>query len=137
MKKRTIVWWAATTILMCVAGALGFVSGFFVVGLQFTNDMVLRTHCDILQNESLILGKLSDSTDVIQLAKAVKLNGDFSKSFIINCASSDVYKQNWFTQNRNLYGGPPTKERVTEAIASWKKAEKKLHKLGNPNIELK
>ena len=137
MKRRIIVWWAATIILMCVAGALGFVGGFFVVGLQYANDSVLRTHCDILQNESLILGKLSDSTDVMQLAKAVELNNDSLESFIINCASSDGYKQNWFTQNWDLYGGPPTKERVTEAIASWKKAEKKLHKLGNPNVELK
>ena len=77
-------------------------------GLQYANDMVVRTHCDILLLQSV---SFLNSSDIASLIDKVEEN--------CNCLASLIAVN-------KPYSPEDTKKNISEALEKWEKAKRKL-----------
>ena len=99
-------------ILSCIATGIICASAGYVIaycrGLQHANDMVVRTHCNILILQSV---SFLNSSDVVSVINKVKENCETSASII--------------TINKP-FSPNDTKKNISEALEQWEKAKRKL-----------
>jgi hypothetical protein len=103
--RKNLILSCITTGIICVSA--GFLVG-YCRGLQYANDMVVKTHCGILLLQSVSYLK---SSDVASLIDKVEENGDYSASLIAA---------------NKTYSPEETKKNISEALEKWEKAKRKI-----------
>lgn len=104
MRKHLILSFIFSGIIF---GSAGYLLA-YCRGLQNANDMVVRTHCDILLLQSI---SFLNSSDVANFIDKVEENCDFSASLIAA---------------NKTYSPEETKKNISEALEKWEKAKRKL-----------
>ena len=104
MRKHLILSFIATGI---ICGSAGYVIA-YCRGLQYANDMVVKTHCDILLLQAV---PILNSSDVSSVINKVKESCESSASLIAvnKPISPDDIKKN-----------------ISGALEKWEKAKRKL-----------
>ncbi|MHC4086984.1 MAG: hypothetical protein ACYSU3_22220 [Planctomycetota bacterium] len=104
MRKHLILSFIVSGIIF---GSVGYVTA-YIRGLQYANDMVVRTHCDILLLQSV---SFLNSSDVASLIDKVEEN--------CNCSASLI------AANKPL-SPEETKKNISEALEKWEEAKRKF-----------
>ena len=104
MRKHLILSFIFSGIIF---GSAGYLLA-YCRGLQNANDMVIRTHCDILLLQSI---SILNSSNVASFINKVEENCDFSASLIAA---------------NKPYSPEDTKNNISEALEKWEKAKRRI-----------
>lgn len=119
MKKRVLVFWIVSIVLIAISGGLGYITA-YVQGLLKVNDMHVRTYCHVLLLESLTLSREVDSSGTAGLINAAEQNCGSWASFI---------------RVNEPYCSPDTKIRIAEALEAWEKAKRNLEEIRSLHVK--
>jgi hypothetical protein len=104
MRKNLILSFIVSGIIF---GSIGYLVA-YCRGLRYANDMVMRTHCEVLILQSV---SYLNSSDVASLIDKVEENG--------NCLASILaVNETYFPED--------IKKNISEALEKWEKAKRKL-----------
>jgi len=119
MGKKKVVLSLLIGLSMVIVGMIGYILGYYVKGMAYATNEVLRTYSSILFLDSLAFDKLPKSCSVAELIDTIESNEELCVSVI---RGHEPYSEEFSIL-------PATQEKMVQALQQWEKAKKKLHEL--------
>jgi len=121
MKRQTLVLVGGVITIMIISSVGGYVAGYYVEGMEHTNETVVNHYCYELIYESGVLISLKDNCGLVEFIEAVERMCDSRASFI---------------RNNKRFMSEQTQNRITEALKAWEKAKDKLQEIRTAKDEI-
>ena len=109
--KKIVIKIICICICLAISLFIGFVIGYFVEGMTYTNETVVRHYTGILHYESGAIISLPTDCSIVEIIDTIERLGSIKASFI---------------KNNENYTSEENREKINEALTAWQEAREKL-----------